>query len=162
MDVSRRRFLRGNVQPHSNDIRLPWIISESVLLDGCTRCGDCISACPQKIVVKGDGGFPKLDFSNRECTFCGQCATACQQPLFDLGAEPWQYIAAIGEQCLTFNGIVCQNCKDACQPRAIRFRFGKGGMSRPEVDGDACTGCGACIAPCPNDSISLQTNVMSF
>ena len=166
MDASRRLFLRGHFStgtpaaPINNGqapIRLPWVISEGVFLDGCTRCGDCISACPQHIVVKGDGGFPQLDFTNQECTFCGDCVQSCQQALFDLTEKPWLQVASIGQNCLTFDGIVCQNCKDACEPRAIRFRFGAGGLSRPEINNEACTGCGACIAPCPNGSISMHS-----
>lgn len=162
MDVSRRRFLRGHIQPQHQATRLPWAISEDTFLAGCTRCNQCLSACPQGIVKQSDGGFPALDFSDRECTFCGECVKACPEPLFDLEAKPWQQVAEVSNNCLTFNGIVCQNCKDACEPRAIRFQFSAGGLSRPEIDTAACTGCGACIAPCPNGSISMRINDMSY
>lgn len=156
MDLSRRRFLRGAIKPQQSDaIRLPWSISESQFIDGCTRCGDCVKACPQHIVAVADGGFPALSFSERECTFCGKCVEACEQPLFDQNQEPWQQTASIDEHCLTKNGIVCQNCKDACMPRAIRFQFGVGGIATPHVESEPCNGCGACVAPCPTDSIKI-------
>ena len=156
MDLSRRRFLRGDLKPQQSDaIRLPWTISESHFIDGCTRCGDCIEACPQHIVNVADGGFPALNFSARECTFCGKCTEACDRPLFDLTQAPWQQTARINDHCLTNNGIVCQNCKDACTPRAIGFQFGVGGIATPNIDSETCNGCGACVAPCPTGSIKI-------
>ena len=160
MDVSRRRFLRGDVKtPRHQEIRLPWIIDENHFVAGCTRCGDCIRTCPQQILKPGDGGFPKLDFSERECTFCSACTDTCKEPLFDKHKAPWQHVAEVGDNCLTRTGIVCQNCKDACDPRAIRFHFRAGAIARPEIDSASCTGCGACIAPCPNGSMSIVPSI---
>jgi ferredoxin-type protein NapF len=156
MDTSRRHFLRGRLRPQNNDIRLPWVKNEALFTSGCTRCGDCYSACPQQIIVAGEGGYPTLSFEHNECTFCGKCVTTCKEPLFDntTNASPWDYLAVISTHCLTHDGIVCQNCKDACEPRAITFQFG--GVANPKVNKHDCTGCGACIAPCPNSSINLQ------
>ncbi|MEE2729481.1 MAG: ferredoxin-type protein NapF [Pseudomonadota bacterium] len=159
MDTSRRRFLQGGFgEADARDaIRLPWSTDHTAFINGCTRCGDCIACCPQRIIRPGAGGYPELDFSERECTFCGNCAHTCQQPLFDLEHPPWQHRAQIGTDCLTHAGIVCQNCKDACTASAIRFQFARGGIAKPVLDVDRCTGCGACIAPCPNDSIRMTT-----
>ncbi|MGB8052179.1 MAG: 4Fe-4S dicluster domain-containing protein, partial [Azonexus sp.] len=88
VDASRRGFLRGRPRPKAK-IRPPWALPETDFVDRCTRCGNCLSACPQKILVAGDGGFPTIDFSQHECTFCGDCATACQPlALFRAGGLP--------------------------------------------------------------------------
>jgi ferredoxin-type protein NapF len=53
------------------------------------------------------------------------------------------------------NGVVCSSCRDACPAQAIHFPI----LSRlplPEVDAEACTGCGACVSVCPVGAIALQ------
>lgn len=138
-------------------IRPPWVREGVELTDICTRCSACITACETKIIFKGDGGFPEVSFKDNECTFCTQCATVCpEQKLFDLTQTPWQHIAEIQDNCLTFQGIWCQSCKDACEPRAISFTLSVGKAPMPKIDTSLCTGCGACVAPCPNQAISIK------
>lgn len=138
-------------------IRPPWVREGVEFTDVCTRCSACISACETKIINKGDGGFPEVSFKDNECTFCTQCATVCPETtLFDLNQPPWQHIAVIQDNCLTFQGICCQSCKDACEPRAISFTLSVGKAPRPTIDTNLCTGCGACVAPCPSLAISIK------
>jgi ferredoxin-type protein NapF len=106
--------------------------------------------------VRGDGGFPEVDFSRGECTFCADCAQACPAPVFDLTASrPWDLLAVIGEGCLTKQGVVCQSCREACPERAIVFRIASGRVPRPFVETTSCTGCGACVSRCPADAIAV-------
>jgi ferredoxin-type protein NapF len=69
VDASRRGFFRGRPRPKA-EIRPPWALAESLFTDCCTRCNDCIDACPEQIIVIGDGGYPTIDFKRGECTFC--------------------------------------------------------------------------------------------
>ncbi len=141
----------------SSAIRPPWVREAIEFTDLCTRCAACINACETKIIVKGDGGFPEVSFKDNECTFCKQCATICPEPqLFDLSQMPWLHSAQIQDNCLTYQGIWCQSCKDACEPRAIRFILEVGKAPMPNIDTELCTGCGACVAPCPNQAIQLK------
>jgi ferredoxin-type protein NapF len=64
-------------------------------------------------------------------------------------------IAAIGPSCLTFRGIACMSCRDACPVEAVRFELAVGG-ARPTILPDACTGCGACARSCPADAIRVS------
>ncbi|AAN54718.1 ferredoxin-type protein NapF [Shewanella oneidensis MR-1] len=138
-------------------IRPPWVREEVEFTDVCTRCSACITACETKIIFKGDGGFPEISFKDNECTFCAQCATICpEEKLFDLSQTPWQHQAVIQDNCLTFQGIWCQSCKDACEPRAIGFTLSVGQAPMPKIDTSLCTGCGACVAPCPSQAISIK------
>lgn len=159
MDIARRRFLRGSVSQEQAVNRLPWLISEQQMQDACTRCGDCIGACPTRVVQKGEGGFPQLDFSRAECTFCHACVDACVQPLFDMQASPWKVSAAVLSSCLNQHGVYCRSCLDACEVRALTVEFAGPGQQRILLNNDICNGCGACAAVCPEHAISIQNHV---
>jgi ferredoxin-type protein NapF len=155
INTARRNLLRGRTRAEPVPPRPPYAANASVI-DACTRCGACVAACPEGIVVRGDGGFPEVDFSRGECTFCADCAHACPAPVFDLTAlRPWDLLAVIGEGCLTKQGVVCQSCREACPERAITFQFASGRVPRPFVETASCTGCGACVSRCPADAIAV-------
>jgi ferredoxin-type protein NapF len=158
MDLSRRRYFRGQFRSTETQLRMPWLVMPEQFTDLCTRCGDCLAACPEQIVVKGDGGFPELDFKLGECSFCGQCADACAESLFsqDRCQQPWDYVANITDDCFAKNSISCRSCQDACEPAAIRFQLKIGGAAEPSIDTELCSGCGACVAVCPKQAVSIQ------
>jgi ferredoxin-type protein NapF len=132
-------------------------LPEAEFIDRCTRCNDCLKACPTRILVIGDGGYPTVDFSAGECTFCSDCVTSCQPKALLRQPEQaaWPYKAAIGEDCLPRQGVECRTCGDFCDVHAIRFTPRLGGSPLPEIDGEICTGCGACVAPCPVAAITV-------
>jgi len=158
VDLSRRGFFRGRPRPKA-EIRPPWALPETEFIDRCTRCNDCLKACPTQILIVGDGSYPTVDFSLGECTFCHDCVRSCQ-PKALLHHEPdqaaWPYKATIGEDCLPRQGVECRVCGDFCDARAIRFTPRLGGCAQPEIDAEKCTGCGACVAPCPVTAISIR------
>lgn len=63
--------------------------------------------------------------------------------------------AVISQACLAYAGIICMSCRDVCPEQAIRFLPRRGGAFLPEVVAAACTGCGACLLPCPAGALSL-------
>lgn len=101
------------------------------------------------------GGRVAVDFSGGECTFCGACAEACPEPVF-VGPHVMANVAAIGGDCLAFAGVACMTCRDACPEQAIAFHPRIGGPFLPDLDKEACTGCGACVAPCPASAIEMR------
>ena len=163
---SRRGFLRGrfvkSLQTESeqlgfNGIRPPWAVDNVLFVESCTRCGDCIAACETQIIVKGEGGFPEIHFSNGECTFCQKCVQVCEQPVFRAVTEqPWQHKVEIGEGCLTQHRIECRSCQDSCPMSAIRFRLQMGGVAQPVLGLESCNGCGACLSSCPVNAITIR------
>ena len=157
VDLSRRGFFRGRPRPRG-EMRPPWALLEADFIDRCTRCNDCLKVCPTHILVVGDGGYPTVDFSVGECTFCGDCVSACQPKALRRDPEqvPWASKASIGEDCLPRQGVECRVCGDFCDARAIRFPPRLGGSPLPEIDPEKCTGCGACVAPCPVTAISVR------
>lgn len=154
MDLSRRRFF-GSRLPRVAPFRPPWSVLEGGFVDACSRCDDCVKACPTGLLKRGDGGFPVADFGAAACTFCGDCANVCKTGAIasDTSRAPWQFVIRIGEGCLAYQRVECRVCGEVCEARAIRFPLAAGGVPRPEVDGSACSGCGACLAPCPVSAI---------
>jgi ferredoxin-type protein NapF len=155
VNLSRRNLLRG--RPGSAaPLRPPGAIAETLFLDNCTSCGDCIAACPQGIVVSGSGGLPEIDFSRGECTFCEHCISACSEDALRLDVRPDFSIALqVDDNCLARRQVVCQTCGDACGADAIRFRPQIGKVAMPDIDAELCTGCGACVSVCPESAIKV-------
>lgn len=158
VDNGKRRLLGLRGRDRAPAIRPPWSIGNG-FTDACTRCGDCIQACPESVLLRGDGGFPEFDpsLAGAACTFCGACAEACPEGLFDRALESAiNAEARISETaCLAAAGIHCECCRDSCDAGALRFRPKLGGPPEPVLDADLCTACGACLAVCPNQAIHL-------
>ncbi len=157
-DISRRQFLRGDFSGRKAvPLRPPWALAEAAFLKACTRCGECVSACPQLILAPGKDGLPRVDFGRGECTFCGKCVEACQPHALEKreGMPPWRLKARIQSNCLAKSNVVCRACGDACAVQAIRFHPVVMAAAQPEVDGSLCSGCGACVKPCPAQAIEV-------
>lgn len=158
VDGSKRRLFGFRAKGDDLTIRPPWTDS-ATFTDLCTRCDACIGACPARVLLRGDGGFPEFDpkADATACTFCGACADACSEGLFDRQCTPpLEALAAIStDACLPKVGIHCECCRDACDQNALRFRPKLGGPPSPVLDAERCTGCGACLSVCPNNAIEL-------
>lgn len=139
-------------------IRPPFALPELDFVLACTRCGECIAACPHGTVFSlsvGLGailaGTPALDLNNRACYLCADwpCVNACQQGALSLPyAEAWP--APLAEatidtaQCLPYQGPECGACESSC-PVAGALRWEH---TRPHIDPTLCLGCGRCRSAC--------------
>lgn len=160
--LSRRGFLRGRMRKVPPAQRPPWALAEDDFISRCTRCDACVEACPTLILVRGEGGFPSVDFSKGECSFCTECVTRCEPRALlrtDAHELPWALAARIGDACIAAAGVECRVCGESCPVGAIRFRPQLGGVSRPQLDVQTCTGCGACFAPCPTRAIAIESRL---
>lgn len=131
---------------------------ETDFLDRCTRCDDCVERCETGIIEAGDGGYPEVNFARGECTFCRACVDRCADGALDRRVEqrPWTLRASLNTQsCLATRGVVCAICAEICTARAIRMATHTV-VPAPQLDSSVCTGCGACIAPCPVSALSLH------
>lgn len=136
-------------------VRPPHAGAEQDFLADCERCGDCARACPTGIIVMS-GGYPEVNFAAGGCDFCGACADACRTgALARHRPVGWRHRVTVGASCLAGEGVVCRVCGEQCEAGAIRFRLAVGGRVAPVLDATACTGCGACVAPCPAAAVTV-------
>lgn len=153
------QFLRGDFKGKETPLRPPWAIAESLFIEICTNCSECISHCPTHIIKPARANFPVIDFSSGECLFCEQCVDVCKpHALLKTRQEaPWAIKASIDEAaCITYQSVECRSCYDPCEARAIQMPPRLGGISIPVLNSDNCTGCGACFAICPVQAITMN------
>lgn len=150
--MQRRDFLRqlGGQTPTP---RPPW--SRPNFTELCTGCGDCIRACPERVLYQANAGLPVIDFSLAGCSFCGRCAEVCPAGAFDRSQPAFHWRLQFATSCLALNQIDCRSCQELCDSQAIQFKPYKGKVAQPELNLAACTGCGSCLAVCPQHALSL-------
>lgn len=155
---ARRSLFQRSV---ASMLRPPWS-SEDRIREGCTSCGDCLSACPEAILVPGPAGTPKVSFASGACLFCKDCVDACPEAetVFDLSdSTPWsaqgERLAVIQDSCLLQSGVTCQLCTDSCETQALRMDLSVRPFGRLVLEADKCTACGACVEPCPVGAMTI-------
>ncbi len=143
--------------------RPPGAIDEFQFLAGCTRCGDCISACPhQAIRTAGDrfgqvAGTPIIEPDVQACLMCEDfpCITSCDPGVLTRSIPPVMGTARVTQQlCLAYHNTTCTVCSERCPVEdAIDVRDGK-----PTINENTCTGCGVCryVCPAPGNAILLM------
>lgn len=156
--ITRKQFLRGDFRNQRVVIRPPWSYDEHEFVERCTRCGECISHCPENILTKDKHGFPRVNFSKGECLLCHECVDNCEVEALsqDLDRAPWNVKAEITEQCLVYRGVHCMVCREQCESEAITFTYKAGLPPIPHLNQSLCNGCGACFKPCPGQAINLS------
>lgn len=176
--ITRMQLLRGDLKAKNNPFRPPWAIPEEYFVDYCTRCDKCIDACFDELIVKGRGGFPQMDFKQGGCDFCEDCLNACEASALkkipvnnnsnkreessenssESHLPPWHIKANIDlTNCLSMNATICRSCGESCDDKAIKFDLKLGGIAQPVLNLEQCSGCGACLAVCPVQVISLTS-----
>lgn len=134
--------------------RPPGAVDERSFLAGCTRCGDCVSACPVHTIVlapdkfREAAGTPMVDSTIAGCVMCAEtpCITACKPGVLRADRPMKMGVAWIQTMaCLAHSGSFCSVCSERCPVvNAIEVIAGK-----PRIREEVCTGCGVCAAVCP-------------
>lgn len=171
--MSQRRTRRSIFGLRSNDrcaeIQVPPPrATQASLRTLCDGCAKCVPACPENLITITAAGRPVLNFEEAGCSFCGECTRACPTGAIPAQDDPaslkhpaFDHYMEISARCLSFRGIVCRSCGDACEERAIRFHPLPDGRDFPSLNTEDCTGCGMCIATCPTHAIDIIPHAIS-
>ncbi|MGB7326734.1 MAG: 4Fe-4S dicluster domain-containing protein [Rubripirellula sp.] len=156
--------LSGKPKPTSIPVfRPPGAIAEQQFLTGCTRCGDCVSACPHDAIRNASdrlgpiAGTPVIEADTSACMMCEDfpCIAACEPGVLVDSIPKIMGTALVTQHlCLAHHGTTCTVCSERCPVAgAITVTDGK-----PTVNEEACTGCGVCryVCPAPENAILLM------
>ena len=149
-------------------LRPPGAISEKQFLQLCSRCDECIHACPKDAIVRAPKkmGFlvyntPYIDPMRNPCVMCTDlpCITACPDkallPVQELTDVNMGYAILDKKKCQAYGETFCQQCVIDCPvPGAITQVDDK-----PIIDKNICTGCGVCMRSCSTVNIPLAIKI---
>jgi len=158
-------------------IRPPGALAENKFQAACLRCGQCVRACPYKILHLAElgeeipTGTPYFIARTGPCRMCEDmpCIRAC--PSGALSKIPTIYESRMGlavlldhENCLNYLGLRCDVCYRACPliDEAITLdvrvnqRSGVHTLFIPVIHSKHCTGCGKCEHTCVLDNAAIK------
>lgn len=154
--------LRGSAPASATPLRPPGALPEDAFLAACIRCFQCGSVCPNQCIrFAGSANAPAELYAphirprEQACILCMKCTQACPtDALTPIVADPGSIAAQVKmgvawvseDLCYSYNGRPCGVCYYACPypDRALKL----GLYAKPEVDKDACVGCGNCERAC--------------
>ncbi|MCB9426506.1 MAG: 4Fe-4S dicluster domain-containing protein [Flavobacteriales bacterium] len=142
-------------------VRPPGAVDEDEFLLLCSRCTDCINACPHDVIFKPSfaetkiyGETPFLDLKHKACEFCVDfpCISACTKgALVKTEETPVIGTAKVyKEHCLGAQGQYCDYCSRSCPKEFNALTIGEDRV--PIIDETACVGCGKCEYICPSQT----------
>jgi len=144
-------------------IRPPGAVPEAQFLERCTRCNECVEACPHDAITHAPprfrhaAGTPMIDAAAAPCRMCDDfpCIAACPEAALvpdDIG--PIAIARLLDYNCLAHQGSFCTVCSEHCpEPGAIEVQDGK-----PTIVEGPCTGCGIChhVCPAPTNAVAMM------
>lgn len=142
-------------------VRPPYALTELDFLLACSRCGDCISACPHEVIFPLKAGLgadvagtPALDLTRKACQLCADwpCVSACETGALQITTTdegnallPRLAIAGIDEtSCLPYKGPECGACEGSCPVEGALIWSDY----RPVINTELCVGCAQCRHAC--------------
>ncbi|MBI4401045.1 MAG: 4Fe-4S dicluster domain-containing protein [Nitrospirae bacterium] len=146
--------------PRDGWLRPPGAVTETLFLERCTQCGDCLKACPYgSIKVDRRSGTPVIFPEEVPCQLCedfpciAACGTEALLPVF--GREEVKMGLAVVSHRDCTAGQGCHACVSRCPTQALQMDFE---AFRLEVAADRCVGCGICEQVCKtvNDTIAIK------
>lgn len=149
-------------------LRPPGAISEKQFLHNCSRCDECIHACPKDAILRAPKkmGFlvyntPYIDPMRNPCVMCAElpCITACPDkallPVQELTDVNMGYAILDKKKCQAYGDTFCQQCVIDCPVPGAIFQV----KDQPVIDKNICTGCGVCMRSCSTVNIPLAIKI---
>lgn len=140
-------------------LRPPGAVGEAIFLERCTKCSDCMKACPHESIVIHQDGTPVIYPDHMPCYLCDDtpCIAACAtEALLPVGSvnEARMGVAVINHRLCTA-GQGCHACVSKCPTDALTMDFD---AQRLVVAVERCVGCGMCEHVCRtvNDHIAIR------
>jgi ferredoxin-type protein NapF len=145
-------------------MRPPGAIDETQFRGVCVRCGNCLRACPTKILRAdlGENGIsalmsPVVRFDPGYCREdCLRCGEACPSGAIARLTAAGKKTARMGlakvdvELCLLTDNRECSICRNCCPYEAIATVWSEEDYTMVvKIDPNRCPGCGACQVACP-------------
>lgn len=141
-------------------LRPPGAVEELTFLERCTKCGDCVPACPyEAIQLSGRDGTPEIFPDVKPCYLCedfpciSACGTEALMPVSGQAGVAMGLAKVAHRACTASQG--CNACVPKCPLHAIEMDFG---TLRVVVASEQCVGCGICEQVCMavNDKIAIK------
>jgi ferredoxin-type protein NapG len=148
--------------------RPPGVVEEALFLSLCTRCDDCIKACPHHSIKRAGkdygsaAGTPIIIPKEKPCYLCDDfpCIKSCtQRALKPIKSkeEVQMGVAVINiSRCLAYADQPCKACVIKCPLTGKAITYDN---FKPTIHEDACVGCGVCEHVCKtvNDLCAIKT-----
>jgi ferredoxin-type protein NapG len=144
----------------SDWLRPPGAVGERFFLERCTKCNDCVTACPPGAITSHPSdGTPILFADQSPCLLCedfpciAACATEALLPVEGVN-HVRMGIAAVSHRLCTA-GQGCHACVSKCPTDALVMDVASLHLS---VVTEACVGCGMCEMVCKtvNDHVAIR------
>jgi len=148
-------------------VRPPGALPEVAFLAACTRCSECITACPPRALVKvpASGGLaagtPHIRAARQACTVCQDmpCAAVCPTEALTIPERGWEgyrigVLEFMPEHCITYRGMSCTVCTGACPQGDSALALDAEGHPVLRIEG--CVGCGICFNVCVSTPKSFR------
>ncbi len=149
-------------------LRPPGAISEKQFLQACSRCDECIHACPKDAILRAPKkmGFlvfntPYIEPLRNPCVMCTDlpCISACPDkallPVQELTDVNMGYAILDKKKCQAYGDTFCQQCVIDCPVPGAIFQVN----DKPVIDKNICTGCGVCMRSCSTVNIPLAIKI---
>lgn len=141
-------------------LRPPGAVEEEIFLERCTRCADCVEACPPKAIqLLSSNDTPVIFPEESPCQLCEDlpCISVCETdallPVNDRSQIDMGLAKILPTICTAGNG--CNSCVSKCPTGAISMDFS---LFQIDVDENRCVGCGVCQYICQtvNDRAAIK------
>ncbi|MBF0473766.1 MAG: 4Fe-4S dicluster domain-containing protein [Nitrospirae bacterium] len=152
-------FKDDDIKVVRKSFRPPGAIAEAEFLKTCTRCDECIKACPEnaimKVIMLGSVLHltPIINFREAPCRLCVDlpCTKSCSAGALvkvESVSDVKIGVARINRNlCYSWLGQDCEYCVSSCPLSGEAIAKNEEG--KPVIDEAKCSGCGVCEFICP-------------